>query len=207
MIRRIAVVATAASMAFGGFAVAAGTAGAAAPPINAIGTANCSVVGKAKISPALTNDVLIRTTTVKATLTCTGTSGVTGGKATIATTSATPANGCTGLASGLGSFTGSIKWKGAVKYNVSTVSFSNGASVLGTVIGFRLPSNGLTPPAGTSTFAGSFAGEHAVSNVTLDQTLATFLASCPGPKLKGIKKLSFTGINGGSTFNIASGGV
>jgi hypothetical protein len=207
MLRRFAVVATAASIAFGGFAVAAGAAGAAPVVVNAHGSANCSASGKAKISPALTNAVLIRTTTVKVTLTCTGTSGVTGGKATIATTSATAQNGCTGLASGLGTFTGTIKWKGAAKYNPSTVAFSNGEAVIGTNIGFRLPSDGPTPAAGTSSFTGSFQGEHAISNVVLDIGFSDYLAACPGPKNKGIKKLSFTGVRGPSTFNIAAGGV
>lgn len=209
MIRRIALSATAAALAFGSVVALAGPAGAAVTPVNASGTANCSVSGKAKINPPLTNAVVLRTITVKATLSgCTGTSGVTSGKATLTETSASPSNGCTGLASGLNSVSGSIKWKGATKYNLSAISFSNGESTLGANIGFRLPSNGPTPAAGTSTFgAGSFAGEHAVATATLDLNLAGFLAACPGPKGKGIKKLAFTGLLGPSTFNITTGGV
>jgi hypothetical protein len=201
MFRRVALAAAAASIALGGLALTAGAAGAAAPPINASGALNCTAVGKAKISPALTSAAVIRTTTAKVTLTCTGPSGVTSGKSTLVSTSQTAQNGCTGLASGLGQFSGPTKWKGAVKVNPSTVTFSNGNADFANS-GFFLPSQGPNPPAGTSTITGSFGGQHATAHVILDIDLATFTSQCNSPK--GIKKLTFTGARGQSTLNIAA---
>ena len=78
MMRRIALAGVTAALALGGIAVAAGPAGAAAkPPIfNATGTLHCSITGKVKINPPLTNaNTLPSTTTAKLKGTCSGTTG------------------------------------------------------------------------------------------------------------------------------------
>jgi hypothetical protein len=202
MIRKIALVATTAALAFGGVAAFGATAvgAAAAPPVNAHGTASCSATGKIKVKPALTipGTGAPATLTVKLTIAgCTGTSGVLSGKGTL--TSTFPTDNCTALATLHPVTTGTIKWKGAVKVNPSTVSFSNSSSTVTDPVTLHLPSPGPTPAAGTSSFTGSFAGQHANATFVLDQHIADLTPLCSG---KGIKKLSFSGLQGVSHFNV-----
>lgn len=197
MIRKLALGATTLALVFGGMAtgIGAGVAQAAAPPVNATGTANCSVTGKIKASPALaipgTGAPSVLTT--KVTITgCTGTSGVLSGKGTF--TSNVPTDNCTALATTNPlSASGTIKWKGAVKLNPSTVTFSNSSSTVAD------PITTNSPGAGTSTITGSFSGQQAIAQYVLDTHVADLTAACLG---KGIKKLAFTGAQGASTFNI-----
>ena len=192
MFRKISLVAASAALTFGAIAGSAGVAHAAAPPINATGTANCTAVGKIKASPALTIPATsgLTTVTTKVTISgCTGTSPVLSGKGTFVSTA--PTNNCTSLGA-LHPFasTGTIKWKGTVKVNPSTVHFSDQSSTLVD----PLVSN--APGSGTSTVSGSFSGQHASAHYLLDQHQADLGTACTG---KGIKKLSFSGA---STFKI-----
>ena len=195
-VRRIALGASATLLAIGTVVgMGAGVAGAAKPVVSATGTANCSATGKIKASPALAipGSNAPATLTTKVTISgCTGTSGVVSGKGTF--TSQVPTNNCTALqTTDPLPATGTIKWKGAAKYSPSAITFSDSSSTTSD------PITSTAPGSGTSTITGSFANEHALSKEVLDQGVAELLAGCTG---KGIKKLSFTGVHGASTFKI-----
>jgi hypothetical protein len=175
-------------------AVGAGTAYAKAPPVNAAGTLNCTITGKTKLSPAyLFTGTSPATATQHVTLSnCTGTSGVTSGKGTIISNTT---NSC--VAPSVGA-TGTFKWKGAAKYATSTIQFAPGTVSGSTVITTSAPSTSIS---------GSFQGEAATQSSVQDQTVSQFITSC-SPKTKGVKgsgglkKESYTGVNGPSTFTI-----
>ncbi|MGZ4688109.1 MAG: hypothetical protein ACXVKA_05595 [Acidimicrobiia bacterium] len=181
----------------------AASASAATPKVNASGTANCTLSnGKAKIHPALMNGGTATSVAFKfkASLSCSGSSGVTSGK--IKATGTATSNDCAALANnGLPQTTSTVKWKGVGKYNPSTIVASNGNAEVGAAITIHVPSTGSNPPPGTTTITGSFAGEHAISTLVTDQTTVAFADAC-GSK-KGLKGFTFNGVNGPSTLKIS----
>lgn len=189
MFRKIALVATTAAFAFGGVAVFGTTAGAAAaPPVNASGSLACSITGKAKITPPLLfGGITPASTVTKVKLVCTGTSGVTSGKGII--NQSVPNNDCATPTTGA---TGTFSWKGALKYNPTNIAFGVASSNISgpapvTTTEFMIPS-------------GSFGGQIGTQIAKIDQTIVTYALLCAG---KGVKKTSYTGVNGVSTFTIA----
>lgn len=201
MIRKMVLVSSLVALLVAG--LGATTAQAANPPVNATGTTNCTLShGKAKVKPALMNGGTATSVafSFKANLTCSGSSGVTSGKLKASGTS--NSNDCAALANtGLPQTTSTIKWKGAAKYNPTTIVASNGNAVVGAAITIHVPSTGSNPPPGTTTLTGSFAGEHAASTLVTDQTTLAFASSC-GSK-KGLKGFTFNGTNGASTLHIS----
>ena len=179
--RKILATAAMATLAAGALAVPA----SAGAPINGTGTLACSASGSAKIKPALTMAGSgPSATSVKATLSsCAGT----GDGATIASGSAkggstSTTSTCTGLASGTTNMTLTTKWKGSVKLNATTVSYTTlTPDLTGTNVAFSL---------GGSVTAGSFNGEAVVTAATTGSTVADFLAACGG---KGVKGFTITG--------------
>jgi hypothetical protein len=201
MLRRIVLVSSLVTLLVAGLGTA--TAQAAKPKVNASGTASCTLSnGKAKVKPALVNGGTATSVafSFKATLSCSGSSGVTSGK--IKATGTSNSNDCGALANtGLPQTTSVVKWKGAAKYNPTTIVASNGNAVVGTAITIHVPSTGSNPPPGTTTITGSFAGEHAASTLVTDQTTLAFASAC-GSK-KGLKGFTFNGTNGPSTLHIS----
>ena len=201
MIRKIAVAAATAALALGGIAVTAGTAGAAKPPpFNAHGNLHCSITGKVKITPALTNaNTLPSTTSGKLKGTCSGTSGnaavtPSGVKASVSSVG-TSAGNCTSLATpGSTPFTVALSYKAlGGKINPSTVVFPGLTPVIGATLGFQLNNGDVT---------GSYAGNNnADATATLAETLAGVTPLCSPTTLpsgktkpaKGIKKLTVVG--------------
>lgn len=204
MIRRIAIGATATALAFGGLGLVAPSAAAKKPPpFDATGTVNCSIAGKVKIKPALTdNNTLPSTTTAKLKGFCSGTTGnslVTPSKIkAVAVSVGVDPGTCSALITpGTAPWTVTIKWKASGgKINPSTVTF---AGIVPAGIGFDL-SNGNT--------VGSYAGTaNADAHANLDPAGLDF-SKCadtvkPNGKVKsakGIKKLVVTS----GTFSIVS---
>ncbi|HZJ25737.1 MAG TPA: hypothetical protein VFF40_01765 [Acidimicrobiia bacterium] len=200
MIRKIALGAAATALTFGGLALVASPAGAGKPPpFDATGSVTCSIWGKAKIDPPLTNaNVLPSTTTakIKGKDTCSGTTGnplvtPTTIKAVV-TSTGTEAGTCDGLVTpGTSPFNVDIKWKAAGgKLNPSTIVFP-GITPAG--IGFDL-NNGNT----TGSYAGT-ANANAHAHANIDPAGLNFALCAPTVKpsgkikaAKGIKKLVVT---------------
>ena len=161
--------------------------------MNATGTLNCAASGKAKINPPLIFGGTTPTDIVtKVKLVCSGTSGITSGKGTI--TQHIPVNDCANPTTGS---TGVFTWKGAAKYNPSTVAFGVGNSTISALV--------VTDSSGPAT--GSFQGKTVLQHSVLDQTVVSYTTSCTA-KTKGLKgsggtkKTSYTGINGVSTLKV-----
>ena len=208
MIRKIAMVATATAVALGGVAIASGSAFAAKPTITANGTVSCSVTGKIKINPPLTNiNTAPSLTTAKLKGTCTGSTTVvqtdkgpvnvtpTASKAALSS-QGTGAGTCTGLTDPEGSdapFVVSIAWKASGgKINPSTLTFA-GYTPAG--IQFSLTDGDVT---------GSYAGTNVASSLATPDigALAAALATCdPNEKgkVKGVKKITI--LSGTLTIN------
>ena len=208
--KKVAVAVTTAALAFGGLAATAGPAAATKVALgDAHGTVSCSITGKVKIKPALSDiNTLPSTVTAKTkSLSCTGTvSGlaVTKSKGKVVSVGTSPGT-CSGLLTpGTSPFTVEIKWTvPGASLNNSVVTFANqGPSGLG----FNLPANGAADAA-TSVVTGSFSGEKAWAHADIDSgpVLAAFTATdgsgcAPNAKgkAKGIKKLTIVG----GTFNL-----
>jgi Glycosyl hydrolases family 39 len=187
-----------------GFAPGAARAGVqvAKGAVNASGTLGCTVSkGKLVVKPGLmfTGVATSATFTFTGDLTCTGTSGVTGGKFTATGTSAS--NNCGTLAElGIPSITTSIKWYG--KWNPTTIIFSNGNFGIGASASINLPSTGPNPATGSSTVSGSFGFEPATATFVADQAIATFDADCSS-STTGLTGFTFTGVFAPSTLDIS----
>jgi hypothetical protein len=207
MIRKMALTAAAASLALAGLVATAGPAAAGKVALgNATtsGVISCSITGKVKFSPALSNiNTQPSTTTAKTKSTaCTGTP--TGGPGPIikakglVTSVGTEPGTCSGLTEeGDTPFSAVITWKSTgATLNSSNVTFQNvGPSGLG----FNLPSNGEAGK-NTSVVTGSFAGEGAWAHADIDSGPVIDALTQPGGcdpnekgKAKGIKKLTITG--------------
>lgn len=193
--------ATAATLVLVGLSVS--TASAATPKVDAHGTANCTIwSGKATFKPGLVAGGIASSVAVKfkAKLVCTGTSGVASGSLKASGTASS--NDCAAQSDPPVLASGTIKWKGAVKYNPSAISASNAsASIDANNVEIDVPSPGPNPPAGTTVIMGSFSGQHAVATLLTDQTGTAFAATCASKK--GVKSVTFTGVTGPSTFKIS----
>ena len=204
MIRRMAAVAGAVAMGLSGVALTAGNVSAMpTPPVNASGSLHCAITGKVKIVPPLlfggASPSATFTAKVKST-SCTGTSGVTSVKGTFSAVLAT--NDCIGLAAlpfPMSAF-GPVKYKGAAKYNTSTVSFTSGAFTVADPILLSAPGGGTSSVA-----SGSFVGQQPSLTFAFEQPAATFATNCQA-KTKGVKgtgglkKMTFSG---SSSFDIS----
>jgi hypothetical protein len=195
MLRKVALVGSVIALAVAALGV--GTAEAAKPKVNASGSLNCPVTGKAKINPPL---VFGGTGPVSFVLklksgTCTGSSGVTAFKGTL--TATLPTRDCLGLAPpapfAAASISQKVKLKGNQKFNPTAISFTQGGTFTVTnPITLSVPGNG------TSSATGSFAGQNPSLFLVADQGVDTFAANCQ-PKTKGVKgsgglkKMSFSG--------------
>jgi dienelactone hydrolase len=174
----------------GGTSIAA----AARPVVTAAGTTQCGFgSGKGTVSPPfkLAAGVGSRTTKSTVKLLCTGTTTnglVTPVSARIVTKSVSPTSSttCTGLQSVRESpsvTTMDIKWNAiGGKINPTHIVFSTSQT--------GVPSMGSTTPgpSGTATITGSYAGESAVSQLVVSDTLQSLTDAC---LKKGIKKLHF----------------
>jgi hypothetical protein len=199
--RRILVTASAVALAVGGLFVGGVTpAGASKPVLTAVGHATCTGgTGKGKVSPpfTLTPGVGQRVTTSKFKGgTCTGTTqnpAVTPISAKISATSTSPNANTTCLDLQTPSETATvtqvvIKWKAnGGKINPTNITF--------TTLQGGVPAMGFTSPGptGTAIVTGSYAGDSAVSQVIVSDSITTLTNAC---LKKGIKKLNFGG--GGS---------
>jgi hypothetical protein len=212
MFRKIVLTASAVTLALGGLATFASPAYAGKVALgNATGTATCNILGKVKISPALSDiNTLPSTTTAKIkSTTCTSSGGTIGAfpitKVKGAATSVGTGPGtCSGLLmAGSSPFTVTLTWKATgATLNPSTVTYANdGPSGLG----FDLPSTGAAGAA-TSTVTGSFSGEKSWAHADVDTTPILAALADVGPnatgkgcganskgKAKGIKKITITG--------------
>jgi hypothetical protein len=206
MIRRIALGAAAAALAFGGVAMAATGADAAKPPpFAADGTVNCNIAGKVKISPALTNsNPFPSTTTAKIKGTCSGTTGnpaVTPSavKATVQSVGTEPGT-CDGLVEpGDTPFTAFLEWKAlGGKINPSSVTFPGLTPIIAVPPGFAL-NDGDSAAEALPGVPGSYAGNNvADANAFLDAFPDFSLCDPQPPKFKppkGIKKLTIASGN------------
>jgi hypothetical protein len=194
MLRKVAIVGSTVALAlavFGG-----GTAHGAAK-VDAHGSMNCSLSGKAKISPPLTFGGSGGTATFTAKLksvSCSGSSGVSSFKGTLVST--LPSTDCNVLAGqpfGAGSIL-KAKYKGAAKYNPSVPAFTSGGSFTSLD-----PVTLSIPGGGTSSVpSGSFSGQSFTVSLQVNEVVATLATACT-PKTKGLKgsgglkKLSYGG--------------
>ncbi len=197
--RRIFAALAAVALGAGVLTVTAGQAYAAAK-VDAAGTLHCTITGKVKISPPLVFGGTAGAATFAAkvaTGSCSGTSGVTGVKGTF--TAHLPTNDCAALAllpfPG-GTFGGAkpLKFKGASKYNPSSINFTSGGTFTAAT-----PIVMHVPGAGSSSIAsGSFKNQHATLTLSYLQSAETFATNCTA-KTKGLKgsgglkKMSFGG--------------
>jgi hypothetical protein len=183
------------------------SASAGKPQVTGVGTVSCSGgSGKAKISPPFKQvpQTGQRITTSKFKTTCTGTTGnpavtLASAKITATSTSVNASTTCTELIAGgdpqesFDTVTSVfIKWKATGgKVDPTNITFT---SIL-----VGVPATGFTNPGptGQSIITGSYAGEDAVSAVTLDPgSLAGLVTACNSTKDKGIKKFVFGGAGG-----------
>jgi hypothetical protein len=177
------------------------THGSSATDVNASGTLDCSVSkGKLVVDPGLVfgGTATSVTFTFSGKLTCTGTSGVTGGTFNATGTAAT--NDCGTLAGvGIPTLTATVDWKG--KFNPSTIVFSDGNFSIGSSLSILLPSTGPDPATGSATITGSFADEPAAATFVADQTIGAFQSACESTS--GLTGFTFTGVHGTSTLDIS----
>jgi hypothetical protein len=201
----------AAALAFGGVVVASGPAGAAPKPIiTATGNATCSITGKVKIDPPLTNQNTQPSNIVgKLKGTCTGSTeqGVTPTKVKIALSYNTGNPGtCNGLATpSTDPFTASLTWKASGgKINPSSATLKG--FVLATVpnFGFDLPNP--NSPSPRSTVTGSYAGTNNASahaHIDVPDTSKCDPTTKPNGQTKPAKGIKKIAILEGSTFTIS----
>jgi hypothetical protein len=206
MIRKTMLTVAAAALAFGGFAAVAGSAGAAKAALgNATtsGVISCTITGKVKFKPALSNINTQPTTTTAKTKsgTCTGNANglypITKAKGLTTSTGTEPGT-CSGLTEeGTTPFTSNISWKASgASLNASAVTFQN---VGPSGAGFDLPAAGESGK-NTTVITGSFAGEPGWAHADIDIGPVATALTTPGGcnpnekgKAKGIKKLTITG--------------
>jgi hypothetical protein len=171
--------------------------------IQGVGTVGtCTLTGKAGIKPGLVFGGAVTPVTTKFSgklTACSGGSGdganVVGGKLK-AVINSTGVNDCLALATvGLAAFSTNVKWKvapGTPKLLPTTTNIAAtppGNIIVGPVaIAIHL--------AGTNDPLGSFGGNATTAVAVTDQTVADFTAACGG---KGVKKFTFTGLNGASS--------
>jgi hypothetical protein len=204
MLKKLGMTAAAAALTLGTVA-ALGTPAFAGGKValgDASGTVHCTITGKVKINPPLTNANTVPSTTTAKTksVTCTSSGGtigahpITKSKGAVTSVGTSPGT-CSGL-TGVGSspFTVVVQWKATgASLNNSNITYSNEGP---SGIGFNLPSGGATgtSPNGNdgSSITGSFTGEHSWSHA--DVVLPDFSLCNPnGSKpAKGIKKLTVT---------------
>lgn len=207
MFRKIALAATSAALAFGGIAVLSSPAGAAKPTITATGNVSCSITGKIKINPPLTNvNTSPSVISGKVKGTCTGSteSGVTPAKVKIGISYTTSGPGtCNGLAEpGVDPFTFALAWRGSGgKINPSTATL-NGFVLTGVPnFGFDLPNP--SGPSPRATVTGSYAGTNTASAHAHIDVPDTSVCDPQPPKNKAPKGIKKIAILPGSTLSIS----
>jgi hypothetical protein len=184
-------------------ATVSGTAGAAAPPPNAVGTIHCTVKGALKFVPPLVAGGTTPTVITLATTEfgCSGTgdaANITGGSSKSSHTADT--NDCaTVLTAPFQTSQGSLKWKvvkNTTKWAASTIQFTSGSS----------SGDGVSTPFTTdesgSSIGGSFNGDTATAHAQIKETLAKIQQMCTAsdPK-KQLKKLTIVAPQ--STFDLS----
>lgn len=205
MIRRIAFVAAAATLAFASFGVA--DIGASTPLPS--GTISCTLSGTAALKPALPGVLPVKPKAIKlkgaGTLSACANGGVVGGKfpitaGTLKLTGSIPAASasCASLLTPvLGKTKVQVKWQGLNPSNkLATVgvsnTFVNTISLNLSPLGFTIVSMPIT--------GGSFVGSTITGTVVLDDSLVTLAGECAGA---GIPAFNFTGVpNGPSTISV-----
>ncbi len=169
--------------------------------INGTGHTHCHVTGTIKFKPGLVlgGTAPLTTSSKTALSSCTGDGD--GAHVISASSSSTTTDGTNACPTpGAGPKTintiSTVKWKvaaGTPKLNTSTVNFtlqsSSGTGTAGDPI--------IVTLSGTVT-GGSFQGNSATTSLVLDQSFGDFVTACTG---KGLKAITFTGINGVSTSN------
>jgi hypothetical protein len=209
MFKRIVLSATAAALALSGVVVMSGPAGAAKPTITATGNANCSISGKIKIVPPLTDTNTVPShITGKLKGTCTGSTeqGVTPNKVKIGITYTTDGPGtCGGLAQpGEAPFAVSLSWKGdGGKINPSTASLKGFVLTGVPNFGFNLPNPNAPSPR--STVTGSYAGTNNASahaHIDVPDTSVCANQTKSNGKVKAAKGIKKIVILPGSTLTI-----
>jgi hypothetical protein len=206
MLKKLGMSAAVAAIALGGVALAGTPAFAGKTALgNASGTVHCSITGKVKINPPLTNQNTQPSTTTAKTksVSCSSSGGTIGGfpitksKGSVISTGTSPGT-CSGLTSpGETPFSVTVQWKATgASLNNSVITYAN---VGPSGVGFNLPSGGATGPSPNgndgSSITGSFAGEKSWSHATLD-SVPNFALCEPTTKngktkpAKGIKKLT-----------------
>lgn len=200
-----------AGLVLGGAVIAPDVAGAAPKPtITATGNVSCSITGKVKIDPPLTNQNTVPSNvTGKLKGPCTGSTetGVTPTKVKIGLTyTGSTAGTCNSLASGsTDPFTVTISWK-ASGGKINSTSATLKGFQLATVpsFGFDLPNS--SAPSPRSTVTGSYAGtNNANAHARIDVPDTSLCDPTTKPNgqqkpAKGIKKIA---ILDGSTFTIS----
>ncbi len=181
--RKLLISAALATLTIGSLALPAGAGGS----VNAGGTVTCSETGTVKFKPALTmagsGSGAISSKITYTSCTGTGTGGTIasgGGKgaATLATTA------CLDLQTSPPVTVTTIKWKGSVKVNASTVSnTSSSTDITGTYM--------VITNSGPVT-SGSFNGKTFTETATTTSTVADLIAGCSGKGLKGFTYSSAT---------------
>ena len=210
MLRRIALAATAAALALGGITVASDTAGAAKTTITATGNVSCSIAGKVKINPPLTNQNTVPSTvTGKLKGACTGSteSGVTPTKVKITLTYTGSGPGtCNGLAEpSVDPFSINLRWKGSGgKINESNAVLKGFVLTGVPNFGFDLPNPNAPSPQ--SSVTGSYAGSNnaqAHAHIDVPDTSRCDPTTKPNGKVKAAKGIKKIPILPGSTFTIS----
>jgi hypothetical protein len=210
MFRRILLAALSAGLVVGAAVAAPEVASAAAKPtITATGNVSCSITGKVKIDPPLTNQNTVPSNiTGKLKGTCTGTteSGVspTGVKIGI-TYAGTQPGTCNGLATpGNDPFTITATWKASGgKINQTTATLKGFAVSAVPNFGFDIPNPNA--PAPRSTVAGSYAGTNNASahaHIDVPDTSKCDPTTTPSGKVKPAKGIKKIAILDGSTLTI-----
>jgi hypothetical protein len=206
MLRKIGLAAVAAGLALGSLAVVAGPAGAAKPTITATGNVNCSISGKIKINPPLTNvNTQQSVITGKLKGTCTGSTeqGVTPAKVKITVNYTTSGPGtCNGLATpGVDPFSFDLAWKGSGgKINPSHATLKGFVLTGVPNFGFDLPNPNAPNPKTTVT--GSYAGTNTASSHAHIDVPDTSVCDPQPPKNKAPKGIKKIAILPGSTLTI-----
>jgi beta-glucanase (GH16 family) len=195
--RRFVGVAAVVALALGGVFVASSV-GAAAPPFDAVGSVQCTMLGRYKMTPGLTTTARAGVAqTFKAKLGCTGATGgagvaVTGGHITGTGNAATMS--CATAAVPFVRATIAWKTKGG-KINPTVIKWASGTTV-------TTPRVKKTLAGAQATVTGSYSGSAARATIVSD-TLGQ--AAC-GTKA-GMKLFKFTGVGGASALALPGTGA
>jgi hypothetical protein len=210
MLRRILLAVLSAGLVVGGAVAAPEMASAAKPTVTANGNVNCSISGKVKISPPLTNQNTVPSTIsghLKGTCTGSTESGVTptGVKIGISYASTQPGT-CNGLATpGNDPFTITATWKAAGgKINQTTATLKGFALTTLPNFGFDIPNP--SAPSPRSTVTGSYAGSNnatAHAHIDVPDTSKCDPTTTPSGKVKKAKGIKKIEILAGSTLTIS----